>query len=293
MKCKICGCENVEITYRGKIRDGKVGVVTPVDVEMYQCSNCSTIWHDTELDFEKYYESEQYRISLEGTTDIEKFYEMHDYESMDKFKCTGTEIFRDRIVADIGCGGGAFLDCVRGLAKKTIAIEPSEVYRKSLFERGNVVYPYMQDALKDFSQKIDTIVSFDVIEHVSNPIEFVEQANGLLASGGKCIIGTPTDAPVMRELLGNDYNSFLFSTQHPWVLSEGTFKVMAEKCNISNYQIKYYQRYGLGNLMHWLLNKTPGKHKEYEFIKKSVDMAWRASLEEQGKSDYILFEFTK
>ena len=45
--------------------------------------------------------------------------------------------------------------------------------------------------------------------------------------------------------------------------------------------------------MYWLLNKEPGKHKQYEFIKTSVDMAWKMSLEEQGLADYIVFEFSK
>lgn len=293
MKCNICGCKDIQITYSGKIRDGRVGVLTPMDVNIYKCNNCSTIWHDTGLDFERFYESEEYRISLEGTTDVQKFYEMHDFENMDKFTYTGTEIFRNRVVADIGCGGGAFLDCIRGMAKKTVAIEPSEKYRAELQKKGNIVYPYMQDAMQEFNGKIDTIVSFDVIEHVADPMEFVEQAYGLLADEGKCIIGTPTDAPVMRLLLGDDYNSFLFSTQHPWVLCEDSFRVIAEKCNIENYKIKYHQRYGLGNLMYWLLNKVPGKHKQYEFIKTSVDMAWKISLEEQGLADYIVFEFSK
>ncbi len=118
MRCKICGCENIEITYQGKIRNGKVGVSTQKDVEMYRCKNCLTIWHDLSLDLNEFYESEEYRISLEGTSDIDTFYELHDCESMNKFECTGTEIFRNRTVADIGCGGGHSLILLADWQKK-------------------------------------------------------------------------------------------------------------------------------------------------------------------------------
>lgn len=293
MRCKICGCENIEVTYKGKIRNGKVGVSTLKDVEMYKCKNCLTIWHDLSLDLNKFYESEDYRISLEGTSDIDTFYELHDYESMNKFECTGTEIFRNRTVADIGCGGGAFLDFISGLAKETIAIEPSNTYRKILREKGYKVFSYMSEALQTEKGKIDTIVSFDVIEHVEDSVAFVKEAYELLAYGGRCIIGTPTDAPVMRELLGETYESFLFSTQHPWVLSGNSFKEIAKKVGILQYDIQYYQRYGLGNLFYWLNYKKPGKQMKYDFISQAADKCWKSSLELEGKADYILFEFTK
>ncbi len=155
------------------------------------------------------------------------------------------------------------------------------------------VFSYSRDALKDYKGKIDVIVSFDVIEHIQDPKLFVWEIYELLKKGGKAIIGTPTDAPVMRELLGSDYESFLFSTQHPWVLGEGSFDVIAKFCGIDNYVCKYYQRYGLGNFVYWMKNKCPGRHKEYSFISKGLDELWKANLEEKGLSDYIVFEFVK
>ena len=294
VKCRLCGCDEVSVVYQGPIRDGRVGNFYKSAVSMYQCGSCHTIWHeDLQEDCESFYESEAYRRSLEGTSSIEDFYRMHDAESLAKFQYTGTDIFREKVAADIGCGGGAFLDYVNTVARKVIAIEPSQTYRKAMAEKGMDAFPYVSEALKEYAGKVDIVVSFDVIEHVQDPLKFVEEAYLLLSGGGKAFIGTPTDAPVMRELLGVDYESFLFSTQHPWVLGKGSFQWIAERCGMKVYQCRFYQRYGMGNLLYWLLNKKPGQHKQYDFISKGLDAHWRANLEDRELSDYIVFEFVK
>ena len=219
MKCRLCGCEEIRIAYQGRIRDGRVGNYYKDDVRMYQCARCGTIWHeDLKEDYEAFYGSEDYRQSLEGTSEIEDFYRMHDGESLEKLRYTGTEVFRNKVTADIGCGGGAFLDYVNTVAKRVIAVEPSRAYRRAMEEKGFTAFPYTEDALKEYRGKVDVVVSFDVIEHVQDPLKFVAEIFQLLSDGGRAFIGTPTGAPVMRELLGADYESFLFSTQHPWVL---------------------------------------------------------------------------
>lgn len=53
--------------------------------------------------------------------------------------------------------------------------------------------------------KVEVVTSFDVIEHVENPRKFIKEVYELLAPNGTAIIGTPTDAPIMRELLGEVY----------------------------------------------------------------------------------------
>lgn len=295
MKCEICGSKDIFITYEGKIRDGRVGHYTDNDMKMYQCKNCRTIWHDMiNRDYKQYYESKEYRKDLEGTSDIQKFYDMHDKESLEKFRYTGTEIFRNKIVADVGSGGGAFLDYINTVAKKVIAIEPSKYYREELVKKGYTVFAYAEDALKEYREKIDIIISFDVIEHVENPTKFLGEIYALLSQeGGKAFIGTPSDAPVMRDMLGEKYEMFLFSTQHPWVLSKDSFKEMISQHKISRFRIRYFQRYGLGNFIWWLLNKEPGQHRKYDFVTNTLNQVWISELEKQEKADYIVCEIQK
>ena len=234
MICRICGGKKVKIIYNGKIRNGRLGNYTEEHIPIYQCEECLLIWHNNVLNSKDYYESTEYRNSLEGSSDEELFYQLHDKESLAKFQYTGTEIFRNKIVADVGCGCGAFLDFVSGVALSVIAIEPSKTYRQIMERKGFHTYSYMSEAYSNIG-RIDIITSFDVIEHVEKPMDFLEDIFKLLKFGGKAIIGTPTDAPIMRFFLGEVYEQkLLFSTQHLWIFSEKSLELIARKCGFKN-----------------------------------------------------------
>jgi 2-polyprenyl-3-methyl-5-hydroxy-6-metoxy-1,4-benzoquinol methylase len=295
MKCKICGSENTDIIYNDLIRDGGLGQYTKKPIKIFQCKNCDVIWHDNEIaDVKEYYETEEYRNELEGSSEEEKFYELHDKETLDKLNYTGTTIFRNKVVADIGCGCGAFLDYISGVAREVVAVEPSLKYRNIMSRKGFSTYSYADEAKKLYANKIDVITSFDVIEHVQSPESFIKDVYDLLTAGGKAIIGTPTDAPVMRSLLGKDYEKkLLFSTQHLWILSEKNLRIISEKCGFKNIDIKYYQRYGIDNMLGWLKDKEPKSEIKQKFITETLNNVWKAQLVDNGLADYIVLYLEK
>ncbi len=297
MACKICGSVHTSIIYDGIIRNGGLGHYTKENVLIWQCSDCGIIWHENLFeDMDSYYVSEEYRQSLEGSTEEARFYELHDKETLDKLRYTGTDIFRGKTVADIGCGAGAFLDFIVGVAKKVVAVEPSQFYRNIMKRKGFTVYAYADLALKEYQGggSIDVITSFDVIEHVDDPRSFIKNIYELLAKGGRAIVGTPTDAPVMRSLLGKVYEKeLLFSTQHIWIFSEKNLRLLAEEQGFKSISFKYFQRYGIGNMLGWIRDKEPGTAVESEFITAALDGVWRGQLSDKGMSDYIVMYLEK
>ncbi len=295
MKCKLCDSEKIKIVYEGLIRNGGIGKYTKNPVTMWQCENCGVIWHEKIIDdVKQYYESKEYRNSLEGSSEEDVFYKLHDKETLDKFQYTGTEIFRQKIVADIGCGCGAFLDFLKGVAKTVIGVDPSEAYRQIMDKKGFYTYTYAEDAEHDWGKKIDVITSFDAIEHVENPKIFMNDIFELLAKDGQAIIGTPTDAPIMRKLLGEVYEQkLLFSTQHLWIFSEQSLKLLAEKVGFTHIAVKYFQRYGIGNMMGWIRDKVQGTAIKDKFITPTLDNVWKNQCSEQGLADYIVLYLKK
>lgn len=295
MKCKICGSENIDIIYNDLIRDGGLGQYTKKPIKIFQCKNCDVIWHDNEIaDVKEYYETEEYRNELGESSEEEKFYELHDKETFDKLNYTGTTIFRNKVVADIGCGCGAFLDYISGVAREVVAVEPSLKYRNIMSRKGFSTYSYADEAKKLYANKIDVITSFDVIEHVQSPESFIKDVYDLLTVGGKAIIGTPTDAPIMRSLLGKDYEKkLLFSTQHLWILSEKNLRMISEKCGFKNIDIKYYQRYGIDNMLGWLKEKEPKSEIKQKFITETLNNVWKAQLVDNRLADYIVLYLEK
>lgn len=163
-----------------------------------------------------------------------------------------------------------------------------------MIKKGFNAYAYAEEAKKNYKDKIDVITSFDVIEHVQSPESFIKDVYDLLTAGGKAIIGTPTDAPVMRSLLGKDYEKkLLFSTQHLWILSEKNLRIISEKCGFKNIDIKYYQRYGIDNMLGWLKEKEPKSEIKQKFITETLNNVWKAQLVDNGLADYIVLYLEK
>ncbi|MCH4191445.1 MAG: class I SAM-dependent methyltransferase [Butyrivibrio sp.] len=288
MKCKICSSENIKVIYNDYIRNGEVGKITDQKYKMYQCDNCGVIWHDVIPDSNKeYYESEKYRKELENSADIESYYKIHDTEVLEKLNYTGTNIFRHKRVADVGCGGGSFLDFISGVASEVIAIEPSNIYRMGLEKKGYLVTDYSANAVKK-GIEADVVTSFDVIEHVDDPISFLRDIYDLLKKDGTAIVGTPTDAPLLRKFIGHEYEQFLFSYQHPWVLSARAFKLACVKAGFNNVIIEQKQRYGLTNAMMWLRDKKPCGHIQADIISGTLEELFKKCCEEQQSADYIV-----
>ncbi|MFV0464528.1 MAG: class I SAM-dependent methyltransferase [Lachnospiraceae bacterium] len=294
MKCKICSADKIETIYKGTIRNGGIGKFTEEEIPVYQCSCCKVIWHENLLESSEYYESTEYRDSLEGSSREEDFYQRHDKESLDKFLYTGTERFRNKIVADIGCGCGAFLDLVSGAASEVIAVEPSAAYRKIMDRKGFHTFAYGKQAAEVFGNRAGTVVSFDVIEHVEDPRQFLMEIYDLLEAKGTAVIGTPTDAPIMRELLGETYEKqILYSTQHLWIFSEQSLKQLCQESGFHKVEIKFFQRYGIENVFSWMIAKEPQAAVVSSIFTDTLNQAWRGQCSDLGLADYMVVYLEK
>lgn len=294
MKCPICNSNIIGITFHGKIRNGGLGIYTDDEQTMYKCEDCGAIWHKNTQDLVAYYESEEYRDSMGEGTDEQVFYQKHDRETLEKLNYTGTDIFRDKTVADIGCGPGAFLDFVAGAARDVIGVEPTDDYRTDLKRKGYFAYPYAIEAKRDWFGKVDVITSFDVIEHVEDPQAFIQDAFDLNADGGVSIIGTPTEAPFMREIVGKDFEQRqLFSVQHLWVFSEKSLILMAKRAGFTSIECRFYQRYGVANMLGWVREKKPKSEISSPYVTATLDQVWRGQMVDQKLADYIVLYAVK
>ena len=115
----------------------------------------------------------------------------------------------------------------------------------------------------------------------------------LLVRGGGIIVGTPSEYKHLRKFLGSDFNSFLFSVQHPWVFTEKSLKIIFEKAGFKNVTIKQYTLYGIGNFLAWLKEKKPTGNITYPYISTTIDEAWKSNLAETGNGDYLVVYASK
>lgn len=114
--------------------------------------------------------------------------------------CSEEEMFKDKIIVDIGCGaaGKSLYYASRG-AKKVIGVEILQKYEKEAMELANELkladkfeFVCADAAAIPFEDgSIDTIIMNDAMEHVANPEAVIDECLRVLSKGGRLFVNFP------------------------------------------------------------------------------------------------------
>lgn len=291
--CRLCDSEEYSVEYVGPIRDGEYGNETKQNVEVVKCSGCGLVRLKENPLPENYYESNEYRESYNSSADPADYINMHDIEQAPRVNKIGIKPFRNKNVLDYGCGGGSFLDHVKGVASTTYGIEPFTGFHNSLGKRGHKIFSNGDAALDACKGEIDTIVSFGVLEHVDNPFAYLNTAYGLLKDGGKMYLETDNLNDFLMVLGINEFERFFYRTAHLWYFNAETLTGLVEKCGFANIQISYRHNFDLSNTLMWLKDRRPTGNGKLDLFDNRLNDTWRAFLNEKGFSDLVCVEMSK
>jgi len=176
--------------------------------QIIQCNHCRLIFAELNLpekqqnQFLKQIYSEQYFSTDSSDSDAKKLGYERDY-----FQYKGEEkivnahrrlfVIEKRVpekgrILDIGCAGGFFLKVARergwqpyGLELAVAAAEFARTQFRLDVKTGDFE---TVDLPKNF---YNVITAWDVIEHILNPVRFIEKVKKLLVPGGLLVLGTP------------------------------------------------------------------------------------------------------
>ncbi len=113
-------------------------------------------------------------------------------------------------VLDVGCAGGAFPKAAADLGFSVVGVEPSAW----LCEQGRRLYgldlrPGVL-ADQDFApESFDVVTLWDVIEHLADPREVLQDIHRLLRPGGHLILNYPDYRSIVGRLLGRKWPFWL------------------------------------------------------------------------------------
>ena len=291
--CGLCNTQDYEVIYDGIIRDGVVGIKTIIKHKVVKCCGCGLVrLLDNPLTME-YYQSDEYRNAYNETSNPSDYIEMHDNEQPPRLDKIGADFFRGKTVLDYGCGGGAFLDLVSGLSGKTLGIEPFSGYHESLKRRGHEIFSDIETAQSKYREKVDSIISFGVLEHVKNPQQYLKDAYSLLKKGGKMYLETDNLNDILMKLNINSFDEFFYRTAHLWYFEDKTLKQMVDQAGFSDIRISFRHNFDMSNVMLWLRDNKPTGNGKLDFLNSSVDKNWVEFVESSGLADLVCVEMTK
>jgi 2-polyprenyl-3-methyl-5-hydroxy-6-metoxy-1,4-benzoquinol methylase len=291
--CDLCNAQDYEVVYDGVIRDGVVGIKTTIKHKVVKCNGCGLVRLLNNPLTMEYYQSDEYRNAYNETSDPSDYIEMHDNGQPPRLDKIGASFFRDKVVLDYGCGGGAFLDLVSGLSGETLGIEPFSGYHESLIDRGHEIFSNIETAQSKYKDKVDSIVSFGVLEHVENPQQYLKDAYSLLKKGGKMYLETDNLHDILMKLNINSFDEFFYRTAHLWYFEEKTLKQMAEQASFSDIRISFRHNFDISNVMLWLRDNKPTGNGKLDFLSNGVDQNWIEFVESSGLADLVCIEMTK
>lgn len=116
---------------------------------------------------------------------------------------------RGKRVLDFGCGSGYGSAQIAGTATHVIAVDVAEEavdYARARFARDNLIFHTIDPSsrLPFVDSSFDTVLSFQVFEHVTDPSHYLAEIRRVLAPQGRLMLVTP------------DRSTRLLPLQRPW-----------------------------------------------------------------------------
>ncbi|MCL4477973.1 MAG: class I SAM-dependent methyltransferase [Deltaproteobacteria bacterium] len=178
------------------------------------------------------------------------------------------KVSKAKRVLDIGCGNGAFLTMFKKIGCEVYVTEfnksAEDVCRsKGIKMLSGGLMPQMESNLSD---KFDLVILTEVIEHVNNPRDIINNISDLLKKNGYLYITTPNYFSIDRLIMGPQWGMICYPEHlilwNPKTLDQflrtcGYEKIFIRTENISFFRIVQYlnkKKYSLK-----LLNNDPEK----------------------------------
>lgn len=223
---------------------------------LVKCKNCGFVFSEcipTERELIEHYESYGRNDYLSEIT-IKRYEEVLD--TFEKYR-------KHNRILDIGCGIGYFLEVAKERGWEVYGTEFTDQAVAICNDKGINIQQGVLNVDKYDEGFFDVITSIEVIEHINNPIEEVENISKILRKGGVFYFTTPNFNSLLRYKLKSEYNVICY----PEHLSYYTPKTINRLLKNQGFRKKRLQTTGISITR----LKTSQKISEQKFISKESD----------------------
>jgi 2-polyprenyl-3-methyl-5-hydroxy-6-metoxy-1,4-benzoquinol methylase len=168
-------------------------------------------------------------------------------------------------ILDVGCSNGRFIEVAlnRGLDAWGVDFSESAIAAASPKVKPRIYRGDANDIVKLGVGKFDVITAFDLIEHVFDPVAFLNSLRGILAENGVVVFTTPDSSGLIRSIMGKNW-PMLQPFQHTILLSQKSAAILLAKANFNPMFIAGTQKvFTLDYLFGQLEAPTPSIYNVY------------------------------
>lgn len=279
--CLLCQCPDSVLV--------QVGVRHAPQLEVHRCSDCGLVFlhpQPSEAELNPYY-TELYRQDYSEPPVTER-YQSELAEAHERVRRLLPYLHTDTHLLEVGSGSGAFLSSVHPYVNEVVGIEPDAASKAFITNQLKLlIFDSLPDALLN-NKTFDIVVLFHVLEHVANPVCFLQMLQQLLRPDGRLVIEVPNvDDALVAVYQIPAYLRFYYQKAHLYYFSTDTVQVVLRQTGF-NATIEGIQRYDLSNHMRWMLTGQPGGQGYYkDLLLPIVNESYAESLIRTDHSDTL------
>ncbi len=232
-----------------------------------------------------------------------------DFEAMRKKFSEWTKMHADmyfekcqqhKNVLNLGSGYGFLEENLNKRSDKKFNIEGIEIgeFRLQNYVGGTVHnINFMTDEIpEDMLGKYDLVLSLHLLEHLNNPVEYLEKIKPLLSKDGEMIFEVPNLKTFLAEL-SPEYADFTYLYEHVSYFTTDTLRLVFEKAGYNVKKVYTREVYSIENHINWVRTGKPFTKYNQMFLPDKrlefINEEYKKHVGEMGKGYSLIIECGK
>lgn len=246
-----------------------------MDHHLSQCKKCGFVFAKkipSDKELEEHYKGYGRNDYLSPIT-IKRYNEL--LNTFEEFRKTNK-------ILDVGCGIGYFLEVAKERGWDVYGTEYTDEAIQICSSKGINMQKGILSSRNYQNEEFDIITSFEVIEHINNPIDELTNFYKVLRKGGLVYLTTPNFNSLLRYRLKSEYNVICY----PEHLSYYTPKTLKKLFTCVDFKTKKIESTGISLTR---LKTSKGVSKQSFISKESDDEKIRSQIENKKHLQFLKY----
>ena len=175
-------------------------------------------------------------------------------------------------ILDVGCSNGRFIEVAirNGIDAWGLELSENAIAAAAPDTRARIFHGDANKIESMGIEKFNIITAFDLIEHLFDPISFLNSLSKIVAKNGILVMTTPDASSFVRLAMGKNW-SMLQPFQHTILLSRKASKILMQKTSYTNISVTSTKKvFTLDYLFGQLRGPNPNLFGIYNNAKKTL-----------------------